>query len=320
MPLDHFVSQVHLRNFYSPALGNRMFALRKCDLKPFTPDAYSVCRIQDGSTNAYLTDERAVEEFLKDVEPIYNRAVTALATGKPETSDIYAVAGFVAYVWSCSPGGMRINSAPLRGLVEATGRLLDARGGLEVPPPSLGATSFSELLDKDIVRVTVDPKYPQAVGIAGIRRLANAFGNFSWEVLVNKHADSPYFTSDLPIGIEQTADPRIINRLVPLSPTVALRLRPNLAAVDTKVDFRFPHFRCKLRLASHSEVSRINSLLVQAAETVVFFRDNLPWVERLVQRYATTRIEPAVHHLPHGGGTVVVSTLMLSSSEPHADA
>ena len=42
MSLDHFVSQVHLKNFYSPKLGNLMYAMRKNDLKLFTPDA-KVC-------------------------------------------------------------------------------------------------------------------------------------------------------------------------------------------------------------------------------------------------------------------------------------
>ena len=69
MPLDHYIPQVHLKKFYSPALGNRMYAIRKTDLKAFTPDSQSVCRIMDGSTNAYLKDNRAIEEFLKTIEP-----------------------------------------------------------------------------------------------------------------------------------------------------------------------------------------------------------------------------------------------------------
>ena len=63
MPLDHYVSQVHLKKFYSPALGNRMYAIRKSDLKVFTPRSEDVCRIMDGSTNAYLREDRAIEGF-----------------------------------------------------------------------------------------------------------------------------------------------------------------------------------------------------------------------------------------------------------------
>jgi hypothetical protein len=35
MPLDHYVSQVHLKNFYSPALNGLMYAIRKADMKRF---------------------------------------------------------------------------------------------------------------------------------------------------------------------------------------------------------------------------------------------------------------------------------------------
>src|ERR1700685_3402274 len=79
LPLDHYVSQVHLRKFYSPLLGGeRMYAMRKSDLKSFQPNSKSVCRIEDGSTNAYLKEDRAVEEFLKTIEPKYNEALSKL--------------------------------------------------------------------------------------------------------------------------------------------------------------------------------------------------------------------------------------------------
>jgi hypothetical protein len=74
VPLDHHVSQVHLRRFYSPKLGRRMFAVRKSDLARFTPNAQSVCRIEDGSTNPYLHEQRVIEEFLKGAEPKYESA------------------------------------------------------------------------------------------------------------------------------------------------------------------------------------------------------------------------------------------------------
>jgi hypothetical protein len=50
MPLDHYVSQVHLRNFHSPALGGLMFAIRKSDLKRFRTKSQDICRIEDNST------------------------------------------------------------------------------------------------------------------------------------------------------------------------------------------------------------------------------------------------------------------------------
>ena len=89
MPLDHYIPQVHLKNFYSPVLGDRMYATRKSDLKSFTTKSKSVCVIDDGSTNAYLKEDRAIEEFLKTIEPKYNEALAKLNEGKIDEQCIY---------------------------------------------------------------------------------------------------------------------------------------------------------------------------------------------------------------------------------------
>src|ERR1035441_5241978 len=70
MPLDHYVSQVHLKQFFSLALGSRLYATKKSDLKSFQCHSKDVCRIEDGSTNAYLINDRAIEEFLRGIESL----------------------------------------------------------------------------------------------------------------------------------------------------------------------------------------------------------------------------------------------------------
>ena len=119
MPLDHYVSQVHLRKFYSPELGELMYATRKSNLKSFTPNSQSVCRIADNSTNSYLRQNRAIEEFLKKIEPAYNASVTKFIDDKVDHESIFAISGFVAYVLTCSPTAMRIGTAPMKGMAEA---------------------------------------------------------------------------------------------------------------------------------------------------------------------------------------------------------
>src|SRR5712691_2939720 len=147
MPLDHYVSQVHLKKFYSPALGNRLlYAIRKSDLKVFTPDAGAVCAIHDGSTNAYLRENRAIEEFLKTIEPKYNASLDKLSAGEIDHQCVYTIAGFVAYVIACSPAGMRTQSEPLRGMVDATAARMDAEGELPPAPAELGGSSLTELV------------------------------------------------------------------------------------------------------------------------------------------------------------------------------
>ena len=206
-----------------------MYAIRKSDLKCFTPNSRSVCGIQDGSTNAYLHDERVIEEFLKTIEPNYNSALEKLKAGKIDDECIYTISGFVAYVITCSPGGMRIHSNALKGTVEATAAMMDAKGLIPPPPPELGGASFAELLRSEAVETTIDGKYPQAIGIASILERTAKFGNSKWEILRNRFADNPFFTSDFPAAIEKSGDPRILNRIVPLAPDLAIRILPNLA-------------------------------------------------------------------------------------------
>ena len=242
MPLDHYVSQVHLRRFYSPVLGNRMYAIRKTDLKTFTPSAEVVCTIRDGNTNAYLRENRAVEDFLTTIEPNYNASLEKLVSRSIDHECIYTIAGFVAYVVTCSPAGMRIQSEPLRSAVEAGAALMDARGALPRAPAQLGGASLTDLLRDGTVKTTIDPKYPQAIGVESILRNTARFGNFKWEILHNDSDDSPFFTSDFPVAIEKTERPGVLNRIVPLAPNLALRIRPDVMLDLDCVDFSLENF------------------------------------------------------------------------------
>lgn len=308
MPLDHYVSQVHLRRFYSPALGNRMYAIRKADLKAFTPNSQAVCRITDGSTNAYLRKDRAVEEFLKTIEPNYNAALDKLLSGEIDSQCVYTIAGFVAYVIACSPAGMRIQCGPLKSTVETTAAMMEAQGLLPPPPTQLGSASLTELLGDGAVEVTVDPKYPQAIGIESILRSVALFGNFKWEILHNPFDDSPFFTSDFPAAIEATNEPRILNRIVPLAPTLALRIRPDLTVDRSRSDFSFPKFGYRRRNLDHEEVAWLNRLIVRCAEESVFYRDDHSWVRPFVSENRHYRIEPYTERIASPTGTLLMFT------------
>jgi len=312
VPLDHYISQVYLRNFYSPKLGKLMYAIRKSDLRAFTPDAKSVCRIEDGSTNAYLKKNRLVEEFLKEIEPKFNKALAHLQDDNIDSECIYVMAGFIAYVLSCSPASMRIQSEPLRGLVEETTRLLDSSGSFPPPPPELGGKSLTELIQKKEVLIDIDGKFPQALAIANILCLTKLFGNFKWEILINPFKDSPFFTSDFPIAIEKTATPGLLNRIVPLSPSVAVRIRADRSIDEERVDFTFSRFQRSRRNLSLSKVASINKLIVRCAETTVFFRDNHDWVRKFIKKNANYRIEPEVMKIPLARGNALWSVQYIS--------
>ena len=178
MPLDHYVSQVYLKNFYSLKLKCLMYAIRKNNLKLFQTNSESVCRIENGSTNLYLNDVRSIESFLKGIEPKYNTAIKKLSENKIDAECIYVIAGFVAYVLTCSLAGMRIKSEYLKSMVEEVNQMADKQNLFPALPPELVGESLSQLRKDVKVNVDIDHKYPQAIGINSILSVTNMFGNF----------------------------------------------------------------------------------------------------------------------------------------------
>ena len=308
MPFDHYVSQVHLKNFNSPALDGMLFAMRKSNLKRFQTRSRDICRIEDGSTNAYLTESRAIEEFLKDVEPRYNASVAKLRENKPDQESIFSIAGFVAYIINCSPTAMRMHSEPLKATLASTATLLDAQGQIPKAPAALGGKSISELLADGTVTFDVDPKYPQAIGVTAVMNHVSIFGNSTWELLHNDEADSPFFTSDYPVAIETFDLNTPINRVVPLAPDLAIRIRPDIRLSRTPPDLSFAKFKASVHKLRRTEVTDINRLIVQCAEDLVLYRDDSAWIESFVTKNRRYRVEPVTQTLKHDGGDMIVAT------------
>lgn len=307
MPLDHYVSQVHLRNFYSPVLEGRLYAIRKSDLKRFTPRSRDVCRIRDNSTNAYLLHDRAIEEFLKTVEGKYNDAVARLRRGEINRDGVHAIAGFVAYVASCAPAAIRLGEGPLQAQLRATATILDRQGVVGKAPKALGGKTLTELLADGTVHFEVDPKYPQALGISTILGRTSIFGNSPWEILLNEEPDSAFFSSDYPTAIELRKD-GILNRVVPLAPDIAVRIIPDVHLSGTEPDLSFAHFSFRRKKLSLADVSAINRLIVQCAEEVVFFRDDRDWIEQFVAKNRRYWIQPVTKHVPRGKGFLTIAS------------
>jgi hypothetical protein len=313
MPLDHYVSQVHLRKFYSPALDGLMYAIRKSDLKCFRTKSQDVCRIEDGSTNAFLRKERAIEEFLKDVEPRYDASLAKLREKKFDQECIHCIAGFVAYVVTCSPTAMRINSAPVKAVVKSAATILDAQGGLPKAPKMLAEKTVTELLSDGTLKFDVDPKYPQAIGVASIKHQVSVFGNSPWEIL-HSDATCPFLTSDFPAAIEVADLKTPISRIVPLAPDLAIRIRPDIRLRGMNPDLTFAKFETTSRKLTRPETHNLNRLFVRCAEDQIFYRDDHPWTRTFVAKNRRYRIEPVTLEVPKGSGNLIVSTQHIRES------
>jgi len=286
-----------------------MFGIKKSTREKFPCSPKDVCRIEDGSTNAYLREERVVEKFLRDIEPRYNSAIDAFRNGRTDPDSVYVIAGFVAYVATCSPTAMRVHSDPLKHTVEATTKVLDTQGKFREPPDIFGARTITELIENNTLEVSINQKYPQAIGIANIFRFASALGNGVWDIVVNEHVrESPFFTSDFPAAIEDNANPNLKNRVVPLAPDLAVRITA-LPSRDNGIDMNFPRFRGRFVRPRAFDIRCINETIVRNAEELIFYRDEFPWLTRFVEKNSRFRLEPLTETITlDGGGSLIVAT------------
>lgn len=269
----------------------------------------------DGSTNAFLPEPRVVEEFLKSVEPRYNAACAALRSGTLSNDHVYVIAGFVAYVVACSRASMRLGAAAMNARMKVEMVLAGEAGLLpELPPdlpPPLRDMTIAQLLEDGHLVCETDPKYPQAVGIAGIRDLLDAYGNFGWDILLNDHADSPFFTSDHPVAVEATPDPMVVNRIVPLTPRLAIRILPRRDLSGRKLPATFDHFRYRRRTISRQEAMAVNRLIVRSAEDIVLYPLNRAWVGAFVGKNADFRLEAEATNLRYDDGFTSIARTVI---------
>lgn len=314
MSLDHYVSQVHLKNFYSPALGKRMYATGKWSLETYLCDAASQCRIKNGSTNEYLEEPRAVEAFLKGIEPKYNLALNGIRNHEMDRDIIFTIAGFAAYVDGCSPGAVRIFKKTIENQVEAMGSLI-AEKNKDGGQPNLATIDFGDPLNK-VVRSIVDRKYAQSFGINFIMRRIYLWGNSTWEIFLNDQKRSPFFTSDFPIAIiTSDNDQRFKDKIIPLAPDVAVRIRTN---IDYQYDgnHRFTTFRYKFLQATKKDVLMINQAIIRCAESTVYYRDRSKWILPFIEKNRFFRMEPKIVHAPLGTRDFMISTVDVANYSP----
>ena len=317
MALDHYVSQVHLRKFYAEAANFRkMHAYRKSDGFAFICGSKDVCRIDDGSTNQFLTEPRILEDFLKCIEPYYDGACDALANDKFDIDDIVIIAGFVAFVIGTSPTAMRLGAESLTKMAHTEIELMDRMGILELAPEALGRRSATELLREGKLYLDTDAKFPQAMGISGIVNLAKSFSTFHWEILVNRQSSRfPFLTSDFPAAIEGLGRHVPANRIVPLRPDLAVRIIPQVRPrdwIETERDFLYQH-----RSLSPSEVRKINLCTIRSAENLVFSSLDSRGINRMITQNARFRLELEHARIPKGDGYMLLNSVVVKEPDPN---
>ncbi|MBI3419059.1 MAG: DUF4238 domain-containing protein [Proteobacteria bacterium] len=144
--------------------------------------------------------------------------------------------------------------------------------------------------------------------MGNILRLISTFGNSAWEFLFNNEDSNPFFSSDYPIAIEKSSDPRTMNKIFPLSPKMAIRIIPDTSLRSGNSDLSFSKFRYLRKSLKDTEASKINKMIVQCAEDLVFFSEKWDWTAEFIAKNRNFRIEPSTQKIPRANGYFNYST------------
>lgn len=279
-----------------------MYGFQKHSMKWFPCRSEDVCRLENYNSIKFLAEQRIVENFLKVYEPRYNEALQLLREGKLDQDVILTFAGFTSYVLACAPAAVRATKAWLVEQIKLTARVMEEAGKLPPPPKALGGETLFELLENGKVLINVDEDYPKALAASGLIDFVGKFGNFYWDVILNDYSDSPFFTSDFPTAIEPSPDIRVMNRVVPLAPDVAIRIRPHFEEIEKTTALKFRKMRFRTLRPSRNEIVDINRTIVRCAEKLVFSSSNAGWVEPFIRKNADYYLAGLSDTVPVGDG------------------
>jgi hypothetical protein len=178
-------------------------------------------------------------------------------------------------------------------MVAEYAKTLEQKGELPKAPKSLGYDKFSEMIDKGVIDIDVDPKYPQAIGISNILERVAVWAQSDCQVLINNCEDLPFLTSDSPVALEITPGSPIIPRVIPLAPDLAIRIVPHLNAGRDYLD-GVAKFSPVFRRISRAEVKQINKNIVRCAEASVFASIRRKGLERMVSKNSDIFVFPNI--------------------------
>lgn len=291
MALDHYVSQVHLKQFLRQTDKKLLFAIRKSDLSAFTPRPRDVCRVEDGSTNQYLTENRAVEEFLKEIEPAYEPCLARVAAGELDWNARQVFSGFLAYIETYTPAAVRMFEPMTRTLLERTAKLMEKSGGLEpIDAPQLPdwhGKTLSQLTEEGKVKADIDLKMPQAMATTQLLKIRHSLASSDVTVL-KPTGRGRFLTSDFPSVILAYFQNKFAQRFLPISPKLGLVFHTH-----TFIEGREEVHHSFVDIGERKAQS-INDEIMKAAENLVFSTHRYPWLLDRMKMFRNYRVESVV--------------------------
>ncbi|WP_421702846.1 DUF4238 domain-containing protein [Aliiroseovarius sp.] len=288
MALDHYVSQVHLKQFLRQSDGRLLLATRKSDICEFPTRTMDVCRVEEGSTNDFLTENRVVEDFLKGIEPAYEPCLSRIEGGEVDLNSRQVFAGFLAYIQTYSPTAFRLFEPMVRAVLERTISLLEEEGELtpfKCPEiPDWDGKCLSQLQSEGKLDLEINLRMPQAMATTQLLRITENLASSDVTVLRPK-GRMRFLTSDFPSIVLGYRQGKFAQRFLPLSPKLGMVFHTETASeANEVVKHRFVE-------VGDRKIEAINDEIIKAAENLVFGTHRFPWLKGKVRKMQNFRTE-----------------------------
>jgi len=302
---DHYVSQTYLRLFVGP----------NGDLVPYYKNARvvigksqkpkSICFETEGDTNKYFQNPRLLDELLPVFENPWKNNIVRLENGFIDANTKFELAGYIAFLRSCSPTSKRLIQGTVTGLVKGPVNLIDKADFLSDDKKLSLLNEFQEIEKEN----NKDKEFAHAIGIRVLIGLLYQYYCSHWLVLINK-TDIPFITSDNPaILYYQDIQQQAGLIYVPLKPYLALLIAPNLdinSSNDEDVK-KYENSNDVFGVIKEPYVNKFNEAIVKSAERIIIHQNKEDWLEQLVRKYSKWQVDTVVSHLPTDKGIMSVA-------------
>ncbi len=312
MRKDHYISQAYLRLFVG-ADGNLVPYYKNDSVivgKPKRPK--SICFETEGDTNKYFENPRLLDKFLPAFENHWGNNIIKLERGVLDANTKYELAGYIAFLRSCTPTAKRFNQKSIAGDIEP----LFYKIGLSTLDNADYLSDEDKLtlrnaIQKKEIEIKIDREFAHAQGIRALEGMINTYYCSYWLVLINR-TDIPFITSDNPaILYYQNMQQQIAQTYtyVPLKPSIALLIIPDLDMARASLEDvkRYSNSEDRFGVIKKSYVKKFNEAIVKSAERIILHQKKEDWIEQLVRKYSKWRVDAIVSHIPTGRGFMTIT-------------
>jgi hypothetical protein len=310
---DHYVSQTYLRLFVGPS----------GDLVPYYKNARviigkskkpkSICFETEGDTNKYFENPRILEKFLPAFENPWKNNIAKLERRVLDKKTKYELAGYIAFLRSCSQTAKRLGQQMIAGTVEPV--------AYKVMLSTTDKANYLSVEDKHILRdailkrkigINIDREFAHAQAMRALERAIHRYYCSRWLVLINK-TDIPFITSDNPaILYYRDIQQQIAQTYVSLNPSMALLITPDIDMDNPSIEDveKYSNSEDGFGIIKQSYVNKFNEAIVKSAERMVLHQKKEDWLEQLVRKYSKWRVDAIVTNLSSDRETITIARII----------